>query len=73
MTENLITDRKVAVAALDNLKQKVIKDYNSILIQLQRGYQPSLQSLLDEINFIEYSQFLDNQKLLYEYFINHEL
>lgn len=45
---------------VDALKQKVIKEYNDIFKQLNRGYKPDLSSILDQLSFIELQCKIDN-------------
>lgn len=45
---------------VDALKQKVIKEYNDIFKQLNRGYKPDLSSILDQLSFIELQYKIDN-------------
>lgn len=57
--------------AVDVLKEKAIKEYNKILKQLQNGYTPNLNILMDLISFINLPQnSLDNQDFVAEYLLN---
>lgn len=59
------------VGAVNNLKKKVIKEYEKYLHNLFKGHKDGYKSILDEINFIETYQDLDNEKVIYEYYINY--
>jgi hypothetical protein len=41
------------VGAVNNLKKKVIKEYEKYLHNLFKGHKDGYRSILDEINFIE--------------------
>ena len=62
--------RIVDADAIVKLKKKAIKDFNKFLYTLFKGYKGNYKQLLNEINFIETYQDLDNQKLIYEYYLN---
>ena len=56
---------------LDNLKYKVIRDFNKYIKQLSYGYyNNSYKQILNEICLIESYDNIDNNKLIYEYYIN---
>lgn len=57
--------------AINDLKQKVIKEYKAYVNALYRGYKNDYTTLLNEINFIETYKDLDNQNLIYEYYMNY--
>lgn len=59
--------------AINNLKRKVIKDYEDYVKKLYKGYQNSYDTILDEISFIQTYKDINNQKLTYEYYINYGL
>lgn len=59
---------------LDNLKYKVIRDFNKYIKQLSYGYyNNSYKQILNEICLIESYDNIDNNKLIYEYYINNGL
>lgn len=58
---------------VDALKQRVIKDYNNIFNQLNKGYKPDLSSLLDQLSFIELQCKLDNYIVIYQKLNNNGL
>lgn len=53
------------------LKQKVIQDFNILVRGLNKGYKYDYSIIMNEISFIESYQNLDNQQLIYEYYLNH--
>ena len=59
---------------LDNLKYKVIRDFNKYIKQLSYGYYNNFyKQILNEICLIESYDNIDNNKLIYEYYINNGL
>ena len=59
---------------LDNLKYKVIRDFNKYIKQLSYGYyNNSYKQILNEMCLIESYDNIDNNKLIYEYYINNGL
>ena len=59
---------------LDDLKYKVIRDFNKYIKQLSYGYyNNSYKQILNEICLIESYDNIDNNKLIYEYYINNGL
>lgn len=65
--------RNLDVVALGELKQKIIRDYNNYLQSLRQGYRNNYSYILHEISLVDTYLELDNQKTLYEYFMNYEL
>lgn len=63
-------ERLLDVDAVDDLKKKVIKDFEKYIKQIFKGYSPDYHQILNEINFIETYSDIDNQKLIYEYYRN---
>lgn len=60
--------------ALDSLKYKTIRDFNKYIKQLSYGYyNNSYKQILNEICLIESYNNIDNNKLIYEYYINNGL
>ena len=55
------------------LKQKVIKEYNTVLKQLSKGYKPDLTLILDQLTFIELQNELDNYIVIYQKLNNNGL
>lgn len=59
---------------LDNLKYKVIADFNKYIKKLSYGYYTNTyKDILNEICLIESYDNIDNNKLIYEYYINNGL
>lgn len=58
------------MGALDNLKQKVIKDFDKYVKELNVGHKADNTYILAEINFIETYSQLDNYNRLYEFLLN---
>ena len=58
---------------VDVLKQKVIKEYNTVLKQLSKGYKPDLALILDQLTFIELQNELDNYIVIYQKLNNNGL
>lgn len=61
------------VDALNEIKKKVIRDYNLFINSLFKGYKNDYNYILHEISFIDNYLYLDNPKTLYEHFMNYEL
>lgn len=57
--------------AAAKLKRKVIQDYNILLHGLNKGYRLDYSLLMNEIIFLESFPDLDNQQLIFEYYLNH--
>lgn len=57
---------------MDALKDKVIKDFQRFLLQLNRGYKTEYSNILDSIMFIEnYSDLnIPHIDYIYEYLMN---
>lgn len=53
---------------LSELKDKIICDFKRIFMQLQKGYKPDLEFLLEEISLIDYN--LDNKEYIVQYYLN---
>ena len=59
---------------LDDLKYKVIADFNKYIKKLSYGYYTdTYKDILNEICLIESYDNIDNNKLIYEYYINNDL
>lgn len=59
---------------LDDLKYKVIADFNKYIKKLSYGYYTDIyKDILNEICLIESYDNIDNNKLIYEYYINNGL
>ena len=59
---------------LDDLKYKVIADSNKYIKKLSYGYYTdTYKDILNEICLIESYDNIDNNKLIYEYYINNGL
>lgn len=71
MNKEQLNSRVLDAAAIDKLKKKVIEDYRRYIKGLFRGYKNDYSELLNEINFIEIHSEINNQKLIYEYYINY--
>lgn len=59
-------------ADVDELKRKVIKEYNQLLCRMSKGYKDDYTFILNQISFIGIGEQLQNCKLLIEYFLNNE-
>ncbi len=57
----------------DNLKSKIIKEFNCLLLKIKKGYYPDLEFLLEEISTLEIYKEVDNRYALtlLQYYINH--
>lgn len=71
MNKDYLNSRVLDAVAIDELKKKAIEDYNKYIKGLFRGYRNDYSTLLNEINFIEIHSEIDNQKLIYEYYMNY--
>ena len=59
---------------LDDLKYKVIADFNKYIKKLSYGYYTdTYKDILNEICLIESYDNIDNNKLIYEYYVNNGL
>lgn len=70
MTQICQNSQVLDADALNELKLKITKDYESFLKQLYKGHRNDYTHILNAISFIDTAAALDNQKLLYQYFIN---
>lgn len=70
---NLLCRKNLDVVALDELKLKIIRDYNIYLKSLSQGYRNDYSLIMNEINLVDTYLELDNQKTLYEHFMNDEM
>lgn len=65
---------KMVADVLDDLKYKVIADFNKYIKKLSYGYYTdTYKDILNEICLIESYDNIDNNKLIYEYYINNGL
>lgn len=55
---------------MDNLKLKIINDFEKFLNRLYKGYKDDYQNILKSINYIDIYSNLDNKNLIYEQLIN---
>lgn len=55
---------------MQELKNKIIREYNILVQGMFKGYKYNYKHILDEICFIEFKDYLDNPESLYEYYIN---
>lgn len=60
----------LAVDAISNLKQNIIKDYNKYLHRLFKGYKDDYSYILQKISYVETWPYLDQQELIYQKLIN---
>ena len=58
---------------VDAIKLKVIKDFEKFSKRLYSGYRDDYSVIMDEINFIENYEHLDNQQTIFEYLLNYEI
>ena len=67
---------EVEMQDVDAIKEKVIKEYISLLCELRKGYRPDYEFILEEISFIELIQNneLDNNLSLtaLQYYLNNK-
>lgn len=70
---SLLCRKNLDVVALDELKLKIIRDYNIYLKSLSQGYRNDYSLIMNEINLVDTYLELDNQKTLYEHFMNDEM
>lgn len=73
MNKKQLNSRVLDADAINKLKKKAIKDYRRYIKGLFRGYKNDYNELLNEINFIEIHSEINNQKLIYEYYINYDM
>ena len=59
------------VAATQELKKKIIKDYIHIVNRMNKGYKDNFSYILNEISFLGVWSNLDKPNIIYEYFINY--
>ena len=68
--------KSVVVDALNELKKKVIQEFNALLSRVRKGYKLDYNFLLEEISFIELIQNneLDNNLSLtaLQYYLNNK-
>lgn len=52
--------------AINELKQKICREYNNLICLVQKGYKPDYSFILDEISLIELVEDynIDNRKIL---------
>lgn len=71
MEKTFLNNRLLDADAVNNLKNKAITEYTKYLQYLFKGYKKDYTKLLELINFIEIYSDVDNQKGIYEYYINY--
>lgn len=73
MDKMFLNNRLLDADVVNNLKNKAIQEYTKYINNLFKGYKKDYDKLLELINFIEVYPYIDNQKLIYEYYINYGL
>ena len=59
---------------VNELKSKIITEFNCLLSKIKKGYNPSLEFILEEISTLEIYKDIDNRLALtmLQYYINHQ-
>lgn len=69
-------DQTVDVGALNNLKDKVTKEFLQLLCKVKKGYKVNYEFILEEISFINLIQNLEIEDQLslttLQYYLNHK-
>ena len=55
---------------IDLLKDKIICEYKLIISELEKGYKPDLEFLLEEISVVDLENELDNKEFIIQYYLN---
>lgn len=62
--------------AIDRLKHQVIKNFNSLLCKVRKGYKPEYEHILQEISLIELlednNMEIDKSLFIIQYYLNNE-
>ena len=59
---------------VNELESKIITEFNCLLSKIKKGYNPSLEFILEEISILEIYKDIDNRLALtmLQYYINHQ-
>lgn len=60
----------IPITDITLLKDKIICEYQWIITQLERGYVPDLEFLLEEISTVELENEIDNREFIIQYYLN---
>ena len=55
---------------IDDLKHKVIYEFMNLLVQVEKGYKPEYEHILDEISLLEVYEELDKKDFILQYYLN---
>ena len=62
--------RQINVIAVDDLKRKIINEYEEYICKLSRGHRGDYSYLLNEIDFVDIHSKLDRCPAIKEYLLN---
>lgn len=55
---------------IEKLKEKIICDFQKILTELNKGKNPDINTLLEEISVVELDLDLDKREFIVQYYLN---
>ena len=55
---------------IENLKNKVSCEFLDLLTQVERGYRPDYEFILEEISLLEIYNKIDNKDFILQYYLN---
>lgn len=61
------------ITDIDKLKEKIICDYQLIITKLERGENPDLEFLLEEISAVDLEKLIDNREFIIQYYLNNRI
>ena len=75
ITDNILIPEKgiipiIPETDIDLLKDKIICEYKQIITQLEKGYKPNLEFLLEEISVVDLENELDKREFIVQYYLN---
>ena len=55
---------------IDNLKNKISCEFMNLLIEIERGYRPCYDDILNEISLLDVYEYLDKKDFILQYYLN---
>jgi hypothetical protein len=55
---------------IDNLKNKVACEFMDLLLQVEKGYRPDYEFILEEVSLLGIYNEIDNKDFILQYYLN---